>query len=214
MARNLLVMTVICACIALPAAAGPVRIGIMDAAGKPAPQAVVELVPPAGIVLPPAEVPNEAEIDQRNLTFVPLASLIRKGGHVVFLNNDRTMHQVYSFSAIKQFQQEIHQGEHSRPVVFDQPGIAAIGCNIHDQMIAYVYVASSPFAAMTDASGNVSFADVPAGSYQVRFWHPRLQPGQEVPSRALTVSASSTAATYSLPPLIAPPSSRMHMGAY
>ncbi|HWA30769.1 MAG TPA: hypothetical protein VG867_06715 [Rhizomicrobium sp.] len=200
---------------ALPAFADTVRIAVKTQDGVPAIEAVVELVPPAGATLPPSSVAEKAEIDQRNLTFLPLVTLIRRGGRVVFANSDTTMHQVYSFAAIKQFQFEIHQGERSQPVIFDQAGVAAIGCNIHDQMIAYVYVAASPFAAITDASGTVRFADVPAGAYQVSIWHPRLPPGETLPTHSLAVgSAPMTTASYSLPPLLAPAKSRMHMGTY
>ena len=83
-------------------------------------------------------------IDQRNETFLPLVTIVRKGGQVIFTNNDTTMHQVYSFSPIKQFDFEIDEGRHSEPVVFDKPGVASIGCNIHDHMITYVYVADTP----------------------------------------------------------------------
>lgn len=197
-----------------PAFAGALNIAVTDSDGKPAADAVVELVPDAPRPEPASRVPLQAVIDQRHETFIPLVSLIRKGGHVTFTNNDTTMHEVYSFSTIKQFEFEIDEGQRSEPVVFGLPGVAAIGCNIHDQMITYVYVAGSPFAAVTNASGDAVFSDIPAGSYHAHIWHPRLPPGEHAPSYAISVSDAGQSATFSLK-LMPPPAKRpMHMGGY
>src|SRR5215469_11817836 len=112
------------------------EVDVADAHGRPLADAVVELTP--AVTSPgagPGGLPLESIIDQRHETFLPLVTLIRKGGHVIFTNNDTTMHQVYSFSPIKQFAFEIDKGQRSDPVTFEKPGVAAIGCNIHDQMI-------------------------------------------------------------------------------
>jgi plastocyanin len=201
---------------AVPAYAASVSVAVSDTNGRPAFQAVVVLVADSTGVLPASRVPAEAIIDQRHETFIPLVSLIRKGGRAIFTNNDTTMHQVYSFSPIKQFEFEIDQGQRSEPVVFDKAGVASIGCNIHDQMITYVYVADSPFAALTDAGGHAQFADVPAGAYHVDVWHPQLMPGKPAPSQALVVSAASVTLAVQLPLLVAPMSGmkHMHMGNY
>jgi len=214
MTRKVLALALFCAFAAFPAQAGGVNVALTDSDGNPAANAVVELIRDGTGDLPPSHVSGEAVIDQRHETFIPLVSVIRKGGHVVFTNHDTTMHQVYSFSPIKQFEFEMDQGQRSDPVVFDKPGVASIGCNIHDQMITYVYVADSPFAARTDAQGRVAFADVPAGAYHVHVWHPNLVPGRSAPSPALAVGtgASNIAAQVAL---MAPPSMKhMHMGAY
>ncbi|HEY2034605.1 MAG TPA: hypothetical protein VGH02_13045 [Rhizomicrobium sp.] len=201
---------------ASPALAGGVYVTVEDADGKPVADAVVELVSDTHAELPASHVPGEAIIDQRHETFIPLVSLIRRGGHVVFTNNDTTKHQVYSFSAIKQFEFEIDQGEHSAPVTFDTPGVSAIGCNIHDQMITYVYVADSPFAAATDAKGRVQFDSVPAGAYHAHVWHSQLAPGKPAPSRAVAVSTApvTLAIPVSLMAVSMSGMKHMHMGKY
>lgn len=148
------------------------EVALKDASGHPAPDSVV-LLEPQGTNAP-SHVPERAIIDQRRETFLPLVVVVRKGGSVVFTNNDTTKHQVYSFSPIKQFEFVIKQGETSLPVVFPQGGISAIGCNIHDQMIAYVLVSEAPYAAVTDAQGRALIADMPAGQYRVALWHPQM----------------------------------------
>ncbi|HLY07183.1 MAG TPA: hypothetical protein VKR31_15665, partial [Rhizomicrobium sp.] len=134
--------------------------------------------------------------------------------HVVFTNNDTTMHQVYSFSPIKQFAFEIDEGQRSPPVVFDTAGIAAIGCNIHDSMITYVYVAVSPFAARTDAKGVISFVALPPGNYRGTAWHPQL--GTTLRPFALAAAAGGTKTTITLPVrgTVASGKKSMHMQMY
>ena len=162
------------ACVRAPAAT--LDVAVVDLDGRPAPDAVVTLTPASGTALP-SHVSGKAVIDQRHEMFFPLDVVVRRGGEVVFTNNDTTKHQVYSFSPIKQFQFVIAQGETAAPVAFDTPGVAAIGCNIHDQMIAYVFVASDPYAAVSDAGGHAKFSGLADGRYRVSLWHPQLRIG-------------------------------------
>ena len=195
-----------------PARAASVDIQISDSAGHPAGNAVVALTAQSG-AMPPSHLSMEAIVDQRHETFIPLVTLIRKGGHVIFTNNDTTMHQVYSFSPIKQFEFEMDEGHRSAPVVFDKPGVASIGCNIHDHMITYVYVADTPWAVLTDARGHAEVADVPSGTYRVDVWHPQLMPGRPPPSTMLAVNGPAKFA-FSVPLMAASSGKHTHMGAY
>ena len=184
------------------ACAATVSVSVTDSGGKPASNAVVSLMPSGGAQIA-SHAPEKSIIAQRDETFIPLVVIVRRGGEVVFTNNDTTMHQVYSFSAIKQFEFEIDQGQISKPVAFDKPGVAAIGCNIHDQMIAYVYVADAPFAAIADANGRAEFHDVPVGAYLAKLWHPQLPPGHAWPAMTVAVTGDSSHFGFSVP-LLAP----------
>ena len=201
----------------LPAFGATVGVTVTGSDGRPAENAIVELVSQTATADPAVtKVPVEAIVDQRDETFLPLVSLIRRNGHVVFTNNDTTMHQVYSFSDIKQFAFEIDEGQHSAPVVFDKPGVAAVGCNIHDQMITYVYVAATPWAVRTDINGRAQIPGVPAGSYRANIWHPRLAAGHAAPAVPLMVSGESAQLNASL--VLSTPDPRdkkhMHMQSY
>jgi plastocyanin len=190
-----------------PALAAPVSVALTDSHGAPAANAVVTLTPAGNADLAP-RAPDEAIIDQRNQTFLPLVVIVRRGGHVVFTNNDNTMHQVYSFSPIKQFEFEIRKGERSKPIVFDKAGVAAIGCNIHDNMIAYVFATDAPVAVLTDAKGTAQI-DAPAGVYHAAIWHPRFMVGQAQPAFDITVTANGATISRSLS-LMADKMSNMH----
>jgi plastocyanin len=203
------------ACLAgSPVLAATVNVVLSSDDGQPVENAVIELVPQSTMKsLPSGKLPAEAVVDQRHETFIPLVSLIRRGGRVIFTNNDTTMHQVYSFSDIKQFAFEIDEGQRSAPVEFDKAGVSAIGCNIHDQMITYVYVAATPWAALTNASGTARIDDVPPGTYEASIWHPRLEPGHSPPQSNLIVQGDSVrlAASIALSP---EPAKHMHMQMY
>ena len=190
--------------------AATVSVIATDAHGKAVPNAVVALTPSDGAQIA-SHTPVKSIIAQRQETFVPLVVVVRRGGVVVFTNNDTTMHQVYSFSPIKQFEFEIDQGQVSKPIVFDKSGVAAIGCNIHDQMIAYAYVADAPFAAITDAAGRAELRDVPPGAYRASLWHPQLPVGHPWPTSALAVVGDESKLTMKVPFVVTDPQGMKHM---
>ena len=183
-----------------PAFACAAEVTVLDRSGRPLAEAVVELSAPALQAIAPAKLPpGEAVVDQRHETFLPLVTIVRKGGHVIFTNNDTTMHQVYSFSPIRQFAFEIDEGQRSPPVEFDKPGIVAIGCNIHDRMITYVYVTDSPRAAKSDRTGVAAFTDLAPGNYRGTVWHPQLAPGSPPDAFSFAVAAGDAKTTVTLP---------------
>jgi hypothetical protein len=181
------------------AAAASFTAEVADQNGRPVANAVVSLVPDAKAPMPPASsrLPGEKIIDQRNETFIPLVTILPKGGHIIFTNNDQTTHQVYSFSAVKQFELTLNRGQVSPPVVFDLVGVAALGCNIHDHMIAYAYVAESPWTALTGADGR-AVIDVPDGTYTATLWHPQLPPGRAAPSLQAVIAGDTAKASFTL----------------
>jgi len=48
--------------------------------------------------------------------------------------------------------------------VFDRAGIAVPGCNIHDNMAAWVVVVETPYFGRTSSTGQVTLPAVPPGS--------------------------------------------------
>ncbi|HIJ62758.1 MAG TPA: hypothetical protein HPQ04_08725 [Rhodospirillaceae bacterium] len=155
--------------------------------------------------------PVTRSIDQKNETFIPYVELFRPGDSVVFNNNDRTKHHVYSFSPSKTFEFVLAPGESSPAMRLDAPGIVAVGCNIHDNMISHLFVSDAPWMEKTDDHGRAHFSGLGAGPYQVAVWHPQLHPA--VPSVSRVVSAEGGAfkeASFSLRLLPDPRSRRTH----
>jgi len=182
-----------------PVGAAEIRASVNDSAGKALEDAVVTITPESGTATPEdAAGKATATIDQKDEMFVPEVVVIHTGGAVVFRDSDTVRHHVYSFSPIKQFQFVQQPGETSAPVRFDHPGIAAIGCNIHDFMIAYVYVTDAPWAIVTGADGLADFTGLPAGRFMVTVWHPRLWPDAPPLSQSVTLSGAGMTVPISL----------------
>jgi hypothetical protein len=59
--------------------------------------------------------------------------------------------------------------------------VVALGCNIHDQMTGFIFVADSGWTAKTDARGTVTFDNPPNQRAELSVWHPYLRaPGNRV----------------------------------
>lgn len=147
-----------------------VRIALKTAKGEPVADAVVSLLPAGGVVPAPA---GEAELMQQDEQFSPYVTAVQVGGRVVLPNKDTVQHHVYSLSKAKKFELPLYAPGMSEVITFDQPGLVAIGCNIHDWMVAYIVVVPTPYFAKTDTQGQATVA-APAGRYRVEVWHPRL----------------------------------------
>jgi plastocyanin len=172
-------------------AAAGLRVSVHDARGAPVADAVVGLWPEgAGISVPAAPPPRTLTVDQSELQFAPYITVLRPGDHVVFRNSDRTRHHVYSFSPVKAFEFVLAPGESSAPIAIERDGVVAVGCNIHDRMIAYLYATRAPWTLRTDARGVARVDGLAPGSYTVRTWQPRLRPGKPDIAQAGVVLAA------------------------
>ena len=118
---------------------------------------------------------TKAEIEQKNKRFNPLVTVVQTGTSVNFPNNDSVRHHVYSFSPAKKFELKLYSGVPAAPVLFDKSDTVVLGCNIHDSMLAFVYVVDTPYFAKTDSTGIAKLVDIPEGSYQLKVWHYALQ---------------------------------------
>lgn len=172
------------------ALAGTLELQVGDAAGKPLAGAAVFLESrEARAASRPAQ---GVEIVQAGRQFQPPVSIVPVGTAVSFPNRDTVRHHVYSFSPVKKFEIKLYVGTPAAPVVFDAPGIATLGCNIHDTMAAWVVVVETPHHGLTGADGRLSLANVPAGSYRLRSWHPSLPPGAPAAEQPVQLPASGS----------------------
>ena len=127
-------------------------------------------------------------VEQLDREFVPYVSAIQTGTAVTFPNRDAILHHVYSFSPPKVFEIKLYSGKSPSEHVFDKPGVVTLGCNIHDWMIAYILVVSTPHFARTGADGIARLRDLPAGSYELKAWHPQQR--ESAAGQAVTLAAT------------------------
>ena len=169
--------------------AGAVEVWVTDAAGRPLSSAVVFLESrEAKTAMKPAVGVEIAQVDKQ---FTPQVTVVPVGTAVSFPNRDTVRHHVYSFSPVKKLEIKLYVGTPAAPVVFDQPGIAVLGCNIHDNMAAWVVIVETPWYGQSSADGRVAWPQVPPGTYRLRTWHPSLAAGAPAAEQALKVEASA-----------------------
>ena len=129
--------------------------------------AVVYAIPEGRPVPPPR---RAAVMEQKNRAFIPHVLAVQTGTAVRFPNLDDVQHHVYSFSPAKTFQLPLYKGSPPNPVLFDKAGVVTLGCNIHDQMSAFIVVVDTPYFEKTAANGRASLRDLEPGRYTVRVW--------------------------------------------
>lgn len=158
---------------------------IVDFQGRPVAGAVLSLSGSAQ-----SGPDRTAVMDQIGKQFSPAVLAVATGTAVSFPNRDDIRHHVYSFSPAKRFELRLYEGTPSQPVIFDQPGVVVLGCNIHDWMLGYVYITSDPWFAVSDEQGRVQF-DLPEGQYPATLWHPALVDMQPLSAGQLQVGAET-----------------------
>ena len=186
--------------LALFSLVGPLNAATIDAqvqdakTGEFLGDAVVVAIPTDGAVVDASaftDKGNQVMVDQIDKEFVKYVTPTYKGAKVFFPNHDVIRHHVYSFSDAKSFDIPLFKGTPAEPVLLDQAGEVTLGCNIHDWMKGFIYVADSPYFAQSDASGHAMIKDLPAGQYDIRVWHPNLRGNPDSTTQAVTVSSAS-----------------------
>ncbi len=187
--QNLLPIAAVVGAITLasPAWAGSLQVQVQDKTGKPLPNAVVFLE--SAEAKAAAKPLKGIEVAQVAKQFTPAVTIVTPGTSVLFPNQDTVRHHVYSFSPIKTFELKLYAGVPANPVVFDKSGIAVLGCNIHDNMVAWVLVVETPYFGHTDAQGKLTLDNVPNGNYKLRTWHASLPTGAPAADQAQAVGA-------------------------
>jgi plastocyanin len=144
------------------------------------------------------EVPNTkltaktAEIDQQGMEFKPHLALIAVGDTVKFQNHDKVDHNVMSHDG--GYDLGTWGGGQSKEQVFKTAGVFGQVCKIHPEMLAYVFVGQNRFAATVDDKGNFTIAGLPAGTYELDVWNPKLKAAPQ----KITVGAGAATAHFAL----------------
>jgi len=113
-------------------------------------------------------------VDQKQMKFVPHVAVVLKGTTVDFLNSDTVQHNVFwpSVNGNKKLTHSLGtwpKGQ-SKSFQFNDLGYVPLLCNVHPEMSGYIFVAPTPYFAVTDKEGNFVIKDVPAGKYTLKTW--------------------------------------------
>ena len=195
---------------ATSASAGDLTVQVRTADGAPVADAVVMVYPSAGGAALPVQYDQPLVMAQQNLHFDPFVLVVPVGATVAFPNRDKVRHHVYSFSPAHPFELKLYGKDETRSVRFDKAGVVALGCNIHDSMIAFIRVVDTRYAAKTNAAGVAVVHDLPAGAASVHLWRPYLKAPNNELARGISVSGAGASETFTVEVHAPPPMKPMY----
>ncbi|MEQ5874454.1 methylamine utilization protein [Pseudoalteromonas sp. NFXS39] len=155
-------------CCAANVFAADISFTVRDQFGEPLADAVIELQGNKNLAHTQLPV---AVMDQVNKQFSPNVLVIQQGQSVDFPNSDNIRHHVYSFSSAKPFNIKLYADRPEKPELFDNAGVVVLGCNIHDSMVGYIYVANGANTLKTAQDGKVQLKDITVPT-NITIWHP------------------------------------------
>ena len=132
-----------------------------------------------------------------DVTAVPVGTPVR------FVNRDRYDHHVRSLGSgpmgavppATSFELRLAGAQAGAKAIdtlsFDTPGSITLGCHIHGSMRGHLFVATTPWVAVTGDDGVARFNGLPDGPAEMRLWHPDQLAGQA--AQALTLSGQASA---------------------
>ncbi len=115
------------------------------------------------------------QFDQKTCEYHPHVLVVPAGGTVEVLNSDGILHNIHTFSTVNPPQNQAQPKFKPKiQVKVDKPEMVNVKCDVHGWMSAYWDVTDNPYVAVTDANGNFTIADIPAGDYDVEIWQEKL----------------------------------------
>ncbi|MFQ5702108.1 MAG: carboxypeptidase regulatory-like domain-containing protein [Acidobacteriota bacterium] len=132
---------------------------------------------------------EHAEVDQKDMEFVPHVLPVLVGTTVDFKNSDAVLHNVFTpDKCAEKFNLGSWPQGQARSYTFKKVCAATLLCNVHPEMEGFVVAVPTPYFAVTDRTGAYDIKDLPDGTYTVKVWHPRLKET----SKEVTVAGATT----------------------
>ncbi|THF56247.1 carboxypeptidase regulatory-like domain-containing protein [Pseudothauera rhizosphaerae] len=104
-------------------------------------------------------------LDQEKCVFQPALQVIRPGTLDV-RNSDPVLHNTHGFYGRRTaFNLALPDKDAQIRVDLPRAGLVRIECDAHGWMLAHVYVADSPYYALTGEDGSFRIAEIPPGDY-------------------------------------------------
>jgi plastocyanin len=115
-----------------------------------------------------------AKLDDHKMAFYPYVSVMTVGGTLTYINGEPFPDTAFSLSNEKwDFGMVESKGVRKRK--FEDAGVYTILCRLHPNQLAFLVVSPSSFVVRADKTGEFVMPNVPAGSYEVMAWAPRLK---------------------------------------
>jgi hypothetical protein len=107
--------------------------------------------------------------------FVPHVAVGFQGTKVIQKNDDPIFHNIHTYLNGKtMYNIGLPEKGSSVTKPLLRPGLMEVTCDSHPWMHGYIQILDHPYAAVTNAKGEFSIKDIPAGTYTVEAWHEAL----------------------------------------
>jgi plastocyanin len=158
----------------------------------PAVRRKAQLVYVEKVATPPKPPAAPVFMNQQGIKYVPHILPVQAGTKVIFKSEDPELHNVYA-RALKKvlFNDAVLPNMQSAPKSFDEIGPVKLSCNVHKEMGAWIVVMQNPFFTVPEKDGSFTIANVPAGSYSVKFWGEEMSDIEKAKSVTITVGGAS-----------------------
>lgn len=116
-------------------------------------------------------------IVQTDCMYTPRVVGVMAGQKLEVVNSDPTFHNVRGNLGTKILWNLAHTAGAANLVRSDLGAageVLSLHCDVHPWMAAWAVVSDHPYFAVTGADGAFTLRDVPAGTYTLEAWHPRL----------------------------------------
>ena len=140
--------------------------------------------------------PKDYVLNNESCVFTPHVGFAAKGSKLIMKNSDDVMHNTHMYFVVGKMKKTIvnvalpKKGSTiSNTRAFRNPGLVEVKCDAHEWMSAIIMVMDHPFFAVTDNNGKAIIKNVPAGEFDLVFFHEAL--GEL--SKKVTVEAGTTA---------------------
>ena len=126
----------------------------------------------AGSGWAPAEPPGPS--DQVFCRYEPHVLVVPLATPVLFENSDPFMHNVHFYCRKNPAENFGIPAHGEKEVEFRFEERIRVRCDVHPWMDSWVIATDNPFHALTGPDGSFRIEGIPAGEYEVRFWHEGL----------------------------------------
>jgi len=116
----------------------------------------------------------DARIDDVKLDFHPHVSVMTAGGMLTYVNNHPFPDSCFSTNNEK-FDFGYVEAHGVRKRKFPSAGNYTLLCHVHPNEVGFLVVTPSSYFARADKQGEFVLADVPAGTYEIAAWAPRVK---------------------------------------
>ncbi|NLX23267.1 MAG: hypothetical protein GXY55_16570 [Phycisphaerae bacterium] len=119
--------------------------------------------------------PDKPVVVDQKCWFIPRIFAVLAGQRLVFANNSRTLEVPHGYpERNKEFSFNVPEGQ-QRDITLEHPETFRVKCDVHPWELAWCHVMAHPFFALSDDKGAAALYGLPAGEYELRFWHERLE---------------------------------------